>query len=119
MFIACGSAWRADPRVTHGWCNPSPPTSTRCKVSVATKIFRVIAQFRGHGGCRGPKGRGSRCEAARAAIRFGGLVTEDVLKCTIAPEFGPKETPSSASFASLSPCHPQGACGGRPACGPR
>ena len=37
MFIACGSAWRADPRVTHGWCSlslagPSPPTSTRCKV---------------------------------------------------------------------------------------
>jgi hypothetical protein len=33
MFIACGSAWRADPRVTHGWClGPSPPTSTRCKV---------------------------------------------------------------------------------------
>ena len=22
MFIACGSAWRADPRVTHGWCRP-------------------------------------------------------------------------------------------------
>ena len=22
MFLACGSAWRADPRVTHGWCRP-------------------------------------------------------------------------------------------------
>ncbi len=65
-----------------------------------------------------------RCEAARAAIRFGGLVREDVLKCTIAPGFGPKETPSSTPGAiSLSlphsPCHPQGKRGGRPACGPR
>ena len=32
MVIACGSAWRADPRVTHGWCRPSPPTSARCRV---------------------------------------------------------------------------------------
>ncbi len=40
------------------------------------------------GGARGPKGRGSRCEleAARAAIRFGGLVTEGVLKCTSNPQ---------------------------------
>ncbi len=22
MLIACGSAWRADPRPTHGWCRP-------------------------------------------------------------------------------------------------
>ena len=51
--------------------------------------------------CRGPKGRGSRCEAARAAIRFGGQVREDVLKCTIAPGFGRKGDPSSPSF---SPC---------------
>jgi hypothetical protein len=43
--------------------------------------------------CRGPKGRGSRCEAARAAIRFGGQVREDVLKCTIAPGFCPKGGP--------------------------
>ena len=36
----------------------------------------------------GPGGRGSRCEleAARAAIRFGGLVTEGVLKCTSNPQ---------------------------------
>ena len=69
---------------------------------------------RPRGGCRGPKGRGSRCEAARAAIRFGGLVrdSEDVLKCTIAPVFDPKETPSSVIFLSLPPCRPQGACGG-------
>ncbi len=51
--------------------------------------------------CRGPKGRGSRCEAARAAIRFGGQVREDVLKCTIAPGFGREGDPSSPSF---SPC---------------
>ena len=42
--------------------------------------------------CRGPKGRGSRCEAARAAIRFGGSVRPDVLKRTIAPGIGPKGT---------------------------
>ena len=52
-------------------------------------------------GCRGPKGRGSRCEAARAAIRFGGQVREDVLKCTIAPGFDREGDPSSPSF---SPC---------------
>ena len=23
MFLACASAWRADPRVTHGWCRPT------------------------------------------------------------------------------------------------
>ena len=51
--------------------------------------------------CRGPKGRGSRCEAARAAIRFGGQFREDVLKCTIAPGFGREGDPSSPSF---SPC---------------
>ena len=51
--------------------------------------------------CRGPKGRGSRCEAARAASRFGGQVREDVLKCTIAPGFGREGDPSSPSF---SPC---------------
>jgi hypothetical protein len=56
-----------------------------------------LRNFAATGDCRGPKGRGSRREAARAAIRFGGLVREDVLKCTIAPGFGPKETPSSAS----------------------
>ena len=54
--------------------------------------------------CRGPKGRGSRCEAARAAIRFGGQVREDVLKCTIAPGFGREGDPSSPSFSPyLSP----------------
>ena len=51
--------------------------------------------------CRGPKGRGSRCEAARAAIRFGGQVREYVLKCTIAPGFDREGDPSSPSF---SPC---------------
>jgi hypothetical protein len=51
--------------------------------------------------CRGPKGRGSRCEAARAAIRFGGQFMEDVLKCTIAPGFRREGDPSSPSF---SPC---------------
>jgi hypothetical protein len=53
--------------------------------------------------CRGPKGRGSRCEAARAAIRFGGQVREDVLKCTIAPRFGRKGDPSSPSFSLAYP----------------
>ena len=51
--------------------------------------------------CRGPKGRGSRCEAARAAIRFWGQVREYVLKCTIAPGFDREGDPSSPSF---SPC---------------
>ncbi len=45
------------------------------------------SQFR----CRGPKGRGSRCEAARAAIRSGGQVRQDVLKCTVAPGLGRKQ----------------------------
>jgi hypothetical protein len=50
--------------------------------------------------CR-PKGRGSRCEAARAATpsRFGGQVREDVLKCTIAPGFGREGDPSPPSFS--------------------
>ena len=65
------------------------------------KFQGKLRNFAAPWGCRGPKGRGSRCEAARAAIRFGGLVGEDVLKCTIAPGIGPKETPSSASFSSL------------------
>jgi hypothetical protein len=49
--------------------------------------------------CRGPKGRGSRCEAARAASRFGGQFREDVLKCTTAPGFGREGDPSSPSFS--------------------
>ena len=64
------------------------------------------SRFRPSDGCRGPKGRGSRCEAARAAIRFGGQVREDVLKCTIAPGFCPKGGPEvgliSLFFLSLS-----------------
>ena len=58
--------------------------------------------------CRGPKGRGSRCEAARAAIRFGGLrlFMEDVLKCTIAPGFRREGDPSSPSFSPSSPFQP-------------
>ena len=56
--------------------------------------------------CRGPKGRGSRCEAARAAIRFGGQAREDVLKCTIAPgicpEGGPEVGLISLFFLSVS-----------------
>ena len=58
-----------------------------------TKRSTEKSRFRASDGCRGPKGRGSRCEAARAAIRFGGQVREDVLKCTIAPGFCPKGGP--------------------------
>ena len=32
MLIACGSAWRADPRVTHGWCRPKSTHQQACKV---------------------------------------------------------------------------------------
>jgi hypothetical protein len=31
MFIACGSAWRADPRVTHGLCRPKSTHQQPCK----------------------------------------------------------------------------------------
>ena len=72
-----------------------------------TKRSTEKSRFRPSDGCRGPKGRGSRCEAARAAIRFGGQVREDVLKCTIAPGFCPKGGPEvgliSLFFLSLSP----------------
>jgi hypothetical protein len=34
---------------------------------------------------------GGWCEAARAAIRFGGLAVQDVLKCTIAPAIFPRK----------------------------
>ena len=71
-----------------------------------TKRSTEKSRFRASDGCRGPKGRGSRCEAARAAIRFGGHVREDVLKCTIAPGFRPKGGPEvgliSLFFPSLS-----------------
>ena len=87
----------------------SQRSQLHCICSVATKIFREIAQFQGPppwlGGCRGPKGRGSRCEAARAAIRFGGLAGQDVLKCTIAPRFGRKQGAEPAPFPLSSP-HP-------------
>jgi hypothetical protein len=58
--------------------------------------------------CRGPKGRGSRCEAARAAIRFGGQVRGDVLKCTmlVAPGPGPGfGREGDASSPLLFPLH--------------
>ena len=51
---------------------------------------------------RPPKGRGSRCEAARAAIRVWGQVREDVLKCTIAPlRIWPKRGPELALLFPL------------------
>ena len=68
-----------------------------------TKRSTEKSRFRASDGCRGPKGRGSRCEAARAAIRFGGQVREDVLKCTIAPGFGRKPRGRAGSFSPLFP----------------
>ena len=68
-----------------------------------TKRSTEKSRFRPSDGCRGPKGRGSRCEAARAAIRFGGQVREDVLKCTIAPGFGRKQRGRAGSFSPLFP----------------
>ena len=71
-----------------------------------TKRSTEKSRFRPSDGCRGPKGRGSRCEAARAAIRFGGQAREDVLKCTIAPgicpEGGPEVGLISLFFLSVS-----------------
>jgi hypothetical protein len=32
MCLACGSASRADPRVTHGWCRPTATHQQACKV---------------------------------------------------------------------------------------
>jgi hypothetical protein len=54
-------------------------------------FFRVRAVLGLTSGARSQRGD-SRvcCEAARAAIRFGGRVTQDVLKCTIAPGICPK-----------------------------
>ena len=48
------------------------------------------------------------CEAARAAIRFGGQTTQDVLKCTIAPGICPKWGVELAliSLSFLSPFPP-------------
>jgi hypothetical protein len=45
MFIACGSAWRADPRVTHGWCKPKSTTPAR---AVRSRPFVSAGPF-----CRG------------------------------------------------------------------
>jgi hypothetical protein len=78
---------------------------SRCQAVWETPFSAHFRRSRPDGRrCRGPKGRGSRCEAARAAIRFGGQVREDVLKCTIAPGFGREGDPSCPSFSPyLSP----------------
>ncbi len=71
-----------------------------------TKRSTEKSRFRPSDGCRGPRGLGSLCEAARAAIRFGGQVSEDVLKCTIySPGISPKKgTRGWPHFPLLSRC---------------
>jgi hypothetical protein len=41
MVIACGSAWRADPRVTHGWCTQAGITEIQNLLS-NSKVRNVI-----------------------------------------------------------------------------
>ena len=95
-------------------------------IRVASKVFRQIAQLQlppppwvtVRPRCRGPMGRGSRCEAARAAICFGGFTLaargQDGLKCTTSMPAGPVAAPGTGrkqgaeSSGSFSPLFPRG-----------
>ena len=62
MFIACGSAWRADPRVNRGWCRPK---STHQHALEGTPIWARAAE--------GPDFVASRNGRGRLAAAAHGL----------------------------------------------